>query len=87
MPGSSVEGIRRVLSHPQGLIQCANFLSSLDGVEQVAFIDTAAAAQEVTRLGDPTQAAISSEEAAEVYGLEVLARASPIRTRTGPALS
>lgn len=74
LPGASVESIRRVLSHPQGLLQCAGFLASLSGVEQVAFIDTAAAAQEVTRLGDPTQAAISSEEAADVHGLEVLVR-------------
>jgi chorismate mutase / prephenate dehydratase len=74
LPGTSQEDIRRVLSHPQGLIQCANFLASLSGVEQIAFSDTAAAAQEVTRLGDPAQAAISSEEAAEVYELEVLAR-------------
>ncbi len=74
LPGTSLKDIRRVLSHPQGLIQCANFLASLGRVEQVAFIDTAAAAQEVTRVGDPTQAAISSEEAAEVYELEVLAR-------------
>jgi len=74
LPGSGVEGVRRVLSHPQGLIQCANFLASLSGVEQVAFIDTAAAAQEINRLADPTQAAISSEEAAAVYDLEVLAR-------------
>jgi chorismate mutase/prephenate dehydratase len=74
LPGSSVDGLRRVLSHPQGLIQCANFLTCLKGVEQIAFIDTAAAAQEVSRLGDPTQAAISSEEAAEVHGLEILAR-------------
>ena len=73
LPGTTIEQVRRVLSHPQGLIQCANFLASLSGVEQAAFIDTAAAAQEVTRLDDPTQAAISSEEAAEVYGLEVLA--------------
>ena len=74
MPGASIDGIRRVLSHPQGLIQCSNFIASLDRIEQVAFIDTAAAAQEVTRVGDPTQAAISSEEAAEVYGLEILTR-------------
>jgi chorismate mutase/prephenate dehydratase len=74
LPGSSVGEIRRVLSHPQGLIQCANFLASMDGVEQVAFIDTAAAAQEVTRMADPTQAAISSEEAAQVYELEILKR-------------
>ena len=74
MPGASIEGVRRVLSHPQGLIQCSNFIASLDRVEQVAFIDTAAAAQEVARIGDPTQAAISSEEAAEVYDLGILAR-------------
>ena len=74
LTGSSIQGLGRVLSHPQGLIQCANFLASLDGVEQVAYIDTAAAAQEVARLDDPTQAAISSEEAAEVYDLEILAR-------------
>jgi chorismate mutase/prephenate dehydratase len=74
MPGASIDRIRRVLSHPQGLIQCSNFIASLDRIEQVAFIDTAAAAQEVTRVGDPTQAAISSEEAAEVYGLEILTR-------------
>jgi chorismate mutase/prephenate dehydratase len=74
MPGATIEGVRRVLSHPQGLIQCSNFIASLDRVEQVAFIDTAAAAQEVARIGDPTQAAISSEEAAEVYNLEILAR-------------
>jgi len=74
MPGSSIDGIRRVLSHPQGLIQCSNYLAALEGVEHVAFSDTAASAQEVTRVGDPTQAAISSEEAAEVYGLEILAR-------------
>ena len=74
MPGAPIEGVRRVLSHPQGLIQCSNFIASLDRIEQVAFIDTAAAAQEVTRVGDPTQAAISSEEAAEVYNLEILAR-------------
>lgn len=75
LAGATIDGIRRVLSHPQGLIQCSHFLSSLGAnVEQVAFIDTAAAAQEVTRIGDPSQAAISSAEAAEVHGLEILAR-------------
>jgi chorismate mutase/prephenate dehydratase len=49
-------------------------VSSLDDVEQVAFEDTAAAAAEVRRANDSTQAAIASEEAAELYGLEVLER-------------
>jgi prephenate dehydratase len=73
LPGTAIDSVRRVLSHPQGLIQCSGFLASLGTrVEQVAFIDTAAAAQEVSRLGDPSLAAISSAEAAGEYGLEVL---------------
>ena len=48
--------LRRVLSHPQALTQCSRYLASLVGVEQVAFEDTAAAAREVQRTADPTQA-------------------------------
>jgi chorismate mutase/prephenate dehydratase len=72
--GAAVGSLRRILSHPQALVQCARFIGSLDGVEPVATADTAAAAQVVGRAGDPTQAAIASEEAAELYGLSVLER-------------
>ncbi len=70
--GAQKAALRRVLSHPQALTQCSRFLTGLDGVELVAFEDTAAAAREVRRAGEPTQGAIASFEAAEVYGLEVL---------------
>jgi chorismate mutase/prephenate dehydratase len=70
--GSTTDGIERVLSHPQGLVQCSRFIASLPDVEQVAFVDTAAAAQEVAQASDPKQAAIASVEAAELYGLSVL---------------
>jgi len=72
LEGTSLDGLRRVLSHPQALTQCARFLGTLTGVELVAHEDTAAAADEVARAADPTQAAIASSEAAKLYGLRVL---------------
>jgi chorismate mutase/prephenate dehydratase len=73
LSGADPARLGRVLSHPQALTQCARFLAALDGVELVAFEDTAAAAREVQRRRDPAQAAIASQEAAEIYGLAVLA--------------
>jgi chorismate mutase/prephenate dehydratase len=72
LPGTELEAIGQVLSHPQGLAQCARFLAGMPGIEQVAFSDTAAAAREVARVGNPARAAIASEAAGELYGLAVL---------------
>jgi chorismate mutase/prephenate dehydratase len=70
--GAEIDNLQRVLSHPQALAQCSRFLSSLEDVELVAFVDTAASAKEVSASGDPYQAAIASAEAGEIYGLAVL---------------
>jgi len=70
--GADVANLRRVLSHPQALTQCSRFLASLKNIELVAFVDTAAAAKEVSASGNPRQAAIASAEAGEIYGLTVL---------------
>jgi len=67
--------LRRVLSHPQALAQCSRFLDSLENVELVAFVDTAASAREVSLSDDLSQAAIASAEAGEIYGLTVLREA------------
>ena len=72
LAGAQVERLRRVLSHPQALAQCSRFLSTLENVELVAFVDTAASAKEVSASEDPHQAAIASTEAGEIYGLTVL---------------
>jgi len=69
-PGS----LRRIISHPQALAQCSRFLRSLPGAEASAWGDTASAARHVSESADPTLAAIASEEAAKLYGLEVLSR-------------
>ena len=64
--------IRRISSHPQALLQCSEFLSTMAGVIVESYVDTAAAARKVLNDGDPTQAAIASAEAAEQLGLSIL---------------
>ncbi len=72
LPGAGLETIEAVHSHVQALGQCRQFLRSA-GLRPMVHADTAGAAEEVARRGDPTQAAIASGLAAEIYGLQVLA--------------
>ena len=69
-----VPALRRVLSHPQGLEQCVGFLRTLPDALPVTVFDTAEAMRVVAGSGDPTWAAIGSQEAAEAHGLVVLRR-------------
>ncbi len=73
LPGSSLATARQVLSHPQGLAQCAGFISA-NSLEPVATYDTAGSAKMIKEGGDWTRLAIASERAARVYGLEILER-------------
>jgi chorismate mutase/prephenate dehydratase len=66
--------LTRVLSHPQGLEQCAAFLRTLPGAVPVTVFDTAEAMRAVAEERDPTWAGIGSQEAAEAHGLVVLRR-------------
>ena len=68
VPGASTESIRRVHSHIHALGQCRRLIKSL-ALEPVVHADTAGAAKMVAELGDPTEAAIGSSLAAEIYGL------------------
>ena len=73
LKGASLEDIRRAHSHVVLLPQCATFLRS-HGIEGVVSPDNARAAREVAEKGDKADAALASELAAEVYGLDILAR-------------
>ncbi len=74
-PGTRLDEIRVVLSHPQALAQCRRFLERcLPQAEQVAALSTAAAVAEVMRSEDRARAAIGTLRAAELYGAAVLAR-------------
>jgi len=72
LPGSSVEQARKVLSHPQALAQCRNFIAEHPSIRAEAAYDTAGSAKIVAAGGDPSVLAIASKRAAELYGLEIL---------------
>ncbi|MBE6636982.1 MAG: bifunctional chorismate mutase/prephenate dehydratase [Ruminococcaceae bacterium] len=73
IPGASRDQIQTVVSHPQALSQCANYLSR-HSLAQREYENTAMAAAYVAESGDPTLAAICSEECAALFGLQVLER-------------
>jgi chorismate mutase/prephenate dehydratase len=67
-----IENIRRILSHPQAIAQCMNYLSKLRHCKVETYLDTAMAARKVMEDADLSQAAISSRTAAQLYGLTIL---------------
>lgn len=69
--GAKLEDIKIVHSHIHALPQCQKIIQEL-GLEQQVHADTAGAAEEIAQMNDPTQAAIASILAAEIYGLDVL---------------
>lgn len=73
-PGVPLSAIRRVYSHPQALAQCEHSLAALEGVEVIAAADTAGSVRLVKEEGWRDAAAIASEGAAALYGMEVLRR-------------
>ncbi|TGD44746.1 prephenate dehydratase [Pseudotabrizicola sediminis] len=72
VPGAVLADVREAHGHVVILPQCARFLRSHGIVGRVSS-DNARAAREVAEAGDKTRAALASELAAEIYGLEVLA--------------
>ena len=69
--GATIAGLKAVHSHVHALGQCRKFLR-LHRLNAQVHADTAGAAADVARAGDPTQAAIASKLAAEIHGLEIL---------------
>ncbi len=71
VPGSSVEDIKKVISHPQALSQCHDYIKSR-ALETEEANNTAVAAKQVALTKDKHIGAIASVETAEIYGLTVL---------------
>ncbi len=72
LPGSKLENIRTVLSHPQALAQCRKFINQ-HNLRPIIGTDTAGSCPEIMQRQDKTLAAIASELAAHIYGLDILA--------------
>ena len=71
--GATLSGIRKVYSHPQGFLQCSDFINSLNEIEKIPLSSTADSALFVAKEMDIEKAAIVSPKAAELYGLVPLA--------------
>ena len=63
--GATLEGLKRVHSHVQALSQCRKAIREL-GLKPVVHADTAGAAADVAKSGDPSEAAIASTLAGEI---------------------
>ncbi|MEQ9260362.1 MAG: prephenate dehydratase [Roseovarius sp.] len=73
LPGTPLSEITHAMSHTMLLGQCRGFLGQ-HGIQRVTGADTAGSARVVAEKGEPSMAALASELAGEIYGLEVLAR-------------
>ena len=72
VPGADLTTIRKVYSHEQAIAQCAAFFHENPQMEPKPFYNTAGAAEFVAQSADPARAALCSEYAAELYGLQIL---------------
>lgn len=73
LPGvATADDLDEVISHPQAIAQCEEFLTAID-VSVRAEYDTAGAAKRIVEDKLTGTGAIASKRAAELYGLEVLA--------------
>ena len=73
LPGTKVEDIIEVNSHPIALMQCTEFLDTLPNAKVVEKDDTASSARWIAQNEMKGHAAICGKLAAEIYNLEVLA--------------
>eukprot|EP00903_Cladosiphon_okamuranus_P012334 g11563.t1 len=72
LPGTKREDVKKVMSHPQALAQCDNYLRGMN-VEKIGTYDTAGSAKMIAEGKMEDCAAIASDLAAKTYGMEVMA--------------
>lgn len=74
LPGQGLDALHEVRSHPIALMQCGDFLAAHPALRVVERDDTAGSAREIADGRLTGTAAICGEDAAKMYGLEVLVR-------------
>jgi prephenate dehydratase len=73
LPGQTIHDIKQIRSHPIALAQCMTFLNKYPEITLVESDDTAGSAKLISEHRLKKIAAIASINAAEIYGLEILA--------------
>jgi prephenate dehydratase len=73
-PGTSLNAIETVQSHPVALAQCSRFFQTHPKLKSVVADDTAGSVAEVIRRGDPKHAAIAGQRAADLYGGSIICK-------------
>lgn len=73
LPGTRIEDVRRVSSHPVALAQCRRFFEEHPKMQAVPFYDTAGSVKQMMERDDASAAAIASRQAADQYGGKILA--------------
>ncbi len=73
MNETDFDDVKQILSHPQALAQCRDYLrENLPDAELVSVSSTAKAAKQVSKSKKPYMAAIGSSGLADLYGLEII---------------
>lgn len=72
VPGTPLDSLRHLLSHPVALAQCRTFFSTHPRLKATPFYDTAGSVRHIMRENRPELGAIASRQAAAQYGAEIL---------------
>ncbi len=73
LPGARIEELKEVHSQSEALAQCDEYLdTTLAHALRLEHHDTAASVEDVKRWNDPKKAAVASEQAAKLHGLQIL---------------
>ena len=74
LQGQEISDIKEVYSHPMALLQCKEFFRSLPHIKLVEDADTAEVARRIQEQQLVGVAAVAAETAANIYGLNILAK-------------
>lgn len=74
LPGQDISEITEAYSHPIALMQCQDFLGKHPNIKAIESDDTASSAKRLAESKQLGHAAICGELAAEIYGLEIIAK-------------
>ena len=75
LPGTHIDDLTKIYSHPQAMLQCSRFLNERLSHCRLEYLsDTALSGKTIQESGEAGVGAIASEEAARLFGLEVLRR-------------